>query len=299
MNSGIYILEFDNGIKIGTSIQVRTRLKTYKNPWCKEIKQFNIFPCVNPHIIEKLLLNHFKNRLHSETSKEFFLNVSFKEASDKAVEILKQNQDVNILSDDKNNNLYKFIFSNHGIFFSTKDFALELHKSISTASHRLRVLERTGMVQEVTRGIWANINHPNLNMLGVTPYLLGVEHGYVSFFSALQFRGVIKNIQNNIQIATTGHSRNLTTPIGNFDFFQLNPKMVNGHIDFTNDKCPYRIATIEKAILDILYLSTRRVNRFASFNPNTIYFDKEKLLKIMKEQIEHKSIKNAILSKLQ
>jgi hypothetical protein len=65
-------------------------------------------------------------------------------------------------------------------------------------------------------------------------------------------------------VATTGHARRLVTPVGTFEMFQLAPELMREGVVWTETRVPYRIATSEKALLDTLYISTRKGRRFAS-----------------------------------
>jgi hypothetical protein len=94
--------------------------------------------------------------------------------------------------------------------------------------------------------------------------LLGNEQGYVSFASALHLHDVIEQIPRAIQVATTGHARKLSTPVGAYEFFHLAPGMMRHGIDWSDTRIPYRLAAPEKALLDVLYISIRRGRRFRS-----------------------------------
>lgn len=183
------------------------------------------------------------------------------------------------------------------IFFTTRDYALANHQSLPAASRSLQRLAKKKVIQKVTKGIWANDKHPYFSPLGCVPLLLGSEEGYVSFLTALQYHGVISQIPSTIQIATTGHGRKLKTPIGIFEFFKLKPTMMTDKIEWTNAKTPYRMATPEKALMDTLYISTRKGKRFVSL-PEIEGCDKGTLLNIVKQQIPNDKIRTAILTRL-
>ena len=118
------------------------------------------------------------------------------------------------------------------------------------------------MFTRLTRGVWANPSHPYFTVYSCVPKLLGDEQGYISFLTALHLHGVISQIPNTVQVATTGHSRSLTTPIGKFEFFQLKPQLFHYGIEQSEAYAPYFIATVEKALFDILYIATRKSKRF-------------------------------------
>ena len=149
------------------------------------------------------------------------------------------------------------------VIFTTRDFASRGCLSMSAASKRLARLSAKGQLTKVTKGVWANIAHPYFHPLSCVPYLLGKEHGYVSFLTALHLHGVISQIPKTIQIATTGRGRVLESPVGRYEFFQLKPELMTQGSAWSESRLPYLIASAEKALVDTLYISTRKNRRFA------------------------------------
>jgi len=149
------------------------------------------------------------------------------------------------------------------IVFSTRDFATASHSTMSASSKRLDRLAHKHFLTRVTRGIWANESHPHFHPLACVPYLLGKEQGYVSFLTALHLYGVISQIPGTIQIATTGRARILDSPVGQFEFLKMKPEFMRDGVEWSDTRQPYLIATREKALLDVLYISTRKNRRFA------------------------------------
>ena len=149
------------------------------------------------------------------------------------------------------------------VIFTTREFAHQSGVSLSAAAKRLARLSRKGQLTKVTKGVWANTAHPYFHPLSCVPYLLGKEQGYVSFLTALHLHGVISQIPKTIQIATTGRGRGLDSPVGRFEFFQIKPEMMTHGSAWSESRLPYRVASAEKALVDTLYLSTRKNRRFA------------------------------------
>jgi hypothetical protein len=157
------------------------------------------------------------------------------------------------------------IFNNPDyIIFTTRDFAGFSHISLSAASKRLHRLSNKKLVTQVTKGVWANTGHPWFHPLACVPYLLGKEQGYVSFLTALHLHGLISQIPKTIQVATTGHARILDTPVGQYEFLQIKPELMQVGVVWSETHLPYLIATPEKALIDTLYISTRKNRRFMS-----------------------------------
>ncbi len=188
------------------------------------------------------------------------------------------------------------------IFFTTRDYALNEGLSVSAASKQLKRLMQKGLIVFVTRGIWANSSHPYFSPMGNAPYLLRAEQGYVSFLTALHRHGVLSQIPSTIQIASTGHTRTQKTPIGTFEFFQIKPEIMSDGIGWAESRLPYRIACPEKALLDTLYITTRKGKRFASIPELDIHessFEHEKYKKLLASLRVPISIVNAIKARSQ
>ena len=149
------------------------------------------------------------------------------------------------------------------VIFTTREIAIHSGLSMSAAAKRLSRLAEKMLLTKITKGIWGNINHPYFHPLSCVPYLLGKEQGYVSFLTALHLHGVVSQIPKTIQVATTGRGRSLDSPVGRYEFFQIKPELMQQGADWSETRLPYLVATPEKALLDALYLSTRKNRRFA------------------------------------
>jgi hypothetical protein len=192
-----------------------------------------------------------------------------------------------------------FLLTEDSVFFSTRDYAVFQNQLIQAASRSLKRLASKGIITRITKGLWGNPKHPNFNPLGAVPYLLGNEQGYISFLTALHRHGLISQIPTTIQIATTGHSRRVKTPIGTFELFQLKFEMMRSGVQWAEGKAPYRMASPEKALLDTLYLSTRKNRRFAALPEIETEFDSKKLAVLVRTQIPPGPIKKAIVSRIE
>ncbi len=150
------------------------------------------------------------------------------------------------------------------VVFTTREFAAASGASVAAASKRLQRLATSGFLTRVVRGVWANAGHPHFHPLACVPYLLGNEQGYVSFLTALHLHGLIAQIPATIQVATTGHTRSLDSPVGTYEFLKLKPALMREGVDWSDTRQAYLIATPEKALLDVFYQSTRKNRRFSS-----------------------------------
>ena len=149
------------------------------------------------------------------------------------------------------------------------------------------------------RGVWAQPEHLRFTPAAAVPLLLGNEQGYVSFLSAMHLHGLIAQIPGSIQIATTGHGRRLDTPVGRYEFLRVQPTMMRHGIDASATEPPYNLATGAKALLDALYIATRRGRRFASLpevDMNAV--DHAEFGRLLNEQVRAAPIRRAIEDRL-
>ncbi len=156
-------------------------------------------------------------------------------------------------------------FLNQNVFFTTQSFARGTSVAIETASRQLKRLSQKGEISPVVRGVWAQMQHPYFSPYGAVPFILGNEHGYVSFLTALHLQGAISQIPRVIQIATTGHGRRVSSIIGDFELFHIHPSLMRDGIEHHEGRLAYNMATLEKALIDTLHISTRKGRRFSKF----------------------------------
>lgn len=166
------------------------------------------------------------------------------------------------------------VFNNKDfIVFTTRDYANYANLSVSAASKKLARLKENKLLTRVTKGVWANTSSPYFHPISCVPCLLGKERGYVSFLTALHFHGLMSQIPKTIQIATTGHSRTLDSTVAHYEFIQVKPELMQQGITWTETQLPYSLATAEKALIDVLYIATRKNRRFISLPELTLTAD--------------------------
>lgn len=152
--------------------------------------------------------------------------------------------------------------------FTTSEVAEIAGMSPSNASRDLAKLEAERMIARVRRGLWAITTHPAFSPYAVVPHLFeGDEEGYVSLLSALNLHGMIHQIPRVVQVVTTMQRPRLETPVGTYEFHQIQQKLFGGFGPYRSTG-NFDIATPEKALFDTLYLSARKGRRF-SYLPET------------------------------
>jgi predicted transcriptional regulator of viral defense system len=142
---------------------------------------------------------------------------------------------------------------------TTRDAALRLRISIAAASKLLLRLAASGLVEPIRRGLWST-------EVGIDPLLLP-EHltapypSYVSLLTALRIHGMIGQIPRVTYVATLGPTRRIVTRLGVFSAHHLAPGFFGGFAEVAGTRV--KLATPEKALLDVLYLSRGRSRLFA------------------------------------
>lgn len=66
-----YIIEFDNGCKVGIDTTFKQRLGSYRSPWCRPIKGIEILQNADPEEVEEHIKSCFKDTLVGRST-EFF-----------------------------------------------------------------------------------------------------------------------------------------------------------------------------------------------------------------------------------
>ena len=183
--------------------------------------------------------------------------------------------------------------------FTTRQFAVLCERRVDVVSRQLMRMARQGTLVRLTRGVWAQPEHLRFTPTAAVPLLLDNEQGYVSFLSAMHLHGLIAQIPGSIEVATTGHGRRLDTPVGRYEFLRVQPTMMRHGIGVSATEPPYNLATGAKALLDALYIATRRGRRFASLPEVDLNaLDRAELERLLNEQVRAAPIHRAIENRL-
>ena len=142
---------------------------------------------------------------------------------------------------------------------TTAEAALVLRAERSAATHTLKRLAAAGLLKRIRHGLWAT--DPNLDPLLLPEYLTAPFPSYVSFQSALFFRGMVSQIPSVIYVASLAQTRTVRTSLGTYSIHRLAPSFFGGYD--TVKTSGVRLATPEKALLDTLYLAPARSRLFA------------------------------------
>ncbi|MCK4912688.1 MAG: hypothetical protein KAS05_03095 [Candidatus Omnitrophica bacterium] len=160
--------------------------------------------------------------------------------------------------------ILKFIKELHRPVFTTQELAHFSGKSLSATTQGLNFLQRQEVVFKVCRGVWAEVGSKLLSPCAVIPFLFSGQRAYVSFISALHLHGIIEQIPQVVTLASMKHTKIIHTKIATFSVHQIAPSFFKG-FGWYKGQGSFLIAEPEKALVDCLYLSTRKKKQFGYF----------------------------------
>jgi predicted transcriptional regulator of viral defense system len=120
---------------------------------------------------------------------------------------------------------------------------------------RLNEWQDKGYIKKIRRGFYIfsdlALNEPALFLIANKLY----SPSYISFEMAFSYYGLIPESVYGITSATTKKTVNFKSPIGEFIYRTIKPSLMFGYKleNFQNQN--YKIAEIEKAVLDYLYIN--------------------------------------------
>lgn len=155
------------------------------------------------------------------------------------------------------------IQNSKSMIFTTREFSTLANISMTFASHMLRRLAVKKRILRIFQGLWA-VPNPSFNAYQVVPFLTRPHLAAVSLLSALQLHGMIEQIPQVIFVVSTSPTRKIHTPVGDYSLHQITPKLFDGYEMYSQEN-HFLLATPEKALVDCLYFSCRKRNRFHTF----------------------------------
>lgn len=133
----------------------------------------------------------------------------------------------------------------------TNDVATYLKISYSHASKLLARLVQAGKFVRLMRGKWATTKQ--LDPLILPEYLTAPFPTYISLQTALFYHGMISQIPHTIYAVSLARTQQVKTEFANISIHHLQPEFFFD-FEMVGD---IKIATPEKALIDILYLGAR------------------------------------------
>lgn len=142
----------------------------------------------------------------------------------------------------------------------TVDVAALLGVEPAHASQLLRRLADAGHLVSLARARWAfpeKVDRAALSM-----YLAAPFPAYVSLQSALHYYGMIAQVPAITYAVSLARTRRFETPLGTVSLHHIDPSFFFGYEAV--GKNAIAMATPEKALLDVLYLSPAKTRLFAA-----------------------------------
>lgn len=142
--------------------------------------------------------------------------------------------------------------------FTTQDAAARLGVPPAHASVALGRLRRSGLLLRLRRGVWALPGR--VDPLALPELLTAPFPAYVSLQSALYLHGMVSQVPALTYAVTLARTRRWRTPLGTVSLHHVEPSFFFGYEEA--GRAGGRLATPEKALVDVLYLGPARSGLF-------------------------------------
>jgi predicted transcriptional regulator of viral defense system len=141
----------------------------------------------------------------------------------------------------------------------TADAAAALGQSTAAASMTLSRLLESGLVRAVRHGTWW-LDGP-IDPYRLPEYLTAPLPSYVSLQTALHVHGLIEQIPEVVYVTSLARTQRVSTRAGAFSIHHVAPEVFGG---FEENAAGVKLATAEKALFDVAYLSAGRSRLFTT-----------------------------------
>ena len=141
----------------------------------------------------------------------------------------------------------------------TADVAAALQVTTSAATKLLRRLAAAQLIVRLRSGLWL-LARSAANAYSLAEAVTAPMPSYVSLQTALYLHGMIEQVPSVIYLASLARTQKIATSVGVFSVHHIAPELFDGfetHADGT------KLATPEKALFDVAYLSGGRSRLFA------------------------------------
>ena len=140
----------------------------------------------------------------------------------------------------------------------TNDAAAYLDISVNHANKLLSRISKTNQLIHIKHGVWV---FPDTDALVLPGFLTAPFPAYVSLQTALYFHNMISQIPNIIYAVSIGRTKIYKTPLATVSIHHVHPSFYFGYEAKGTDGL-LKIASPEKALLDIFYLSQTKTRLF-------------------------------------
>jgi predicted transcriptional regulator of viral defense system len=143
--------------------------------------------------------------------------------------------------------------------FDTADVATILRVQTSAATMMLDRLARVGLASRLRKGQWLIGDAPP-NRYALAEHVTAPFPSYVSLQTALYLHGMIDQIPAIVYLVSLARTRRIPTSVADYSVHHIAPELFDG---FEARADGTKLATPEKAIFDVIYLSGGRSRIFA------------------------------------
>lgn len=168
----------------------------------------------------------------------------------------------------------------------TQDVAAHFGISVTHASKLLSRLAMAKQIVHLARGVWV---FKDIDPLSLPQFLTAPFSSYISLQTALYYYGMISQIPSTIYAVSLARTRMYKTLLANVSVHHVQPEFFFGYE--LREKGMINMATPEKALIDLLYLSQGKTRLFRSLPE--LEFPKKFKVSIARDMI--KSIPSARL----
>lgn len=128
---------------------------------------------------------------------------------------------------------------------------------LKQAKNVITKLTKDGWLIRLKRGLYAISDLSNRGFLSLSPYVIAnllVKNSYVSFETALNYRGIFDQLTSKVIAITTDSLKNKTIELNSteYNFVSVQEKWFFGWEEVVIDSQSVRIATAEKALIDMI-----------------------------------------------
>ncbi len=141
----------------------------------------------------------------------------------------------------------------------TQDAAIYLNITVKHASKLLARLHTAKRMIHIARGLWA---FHDIDPLIIPQYITAPFPSYISLQTALFFHGMVSQIPQIIYAVSLARTRKYKLPTASISIHHIDPAFFFGFE--MNEKSGIFMATPEKALLDVFYLSPAKSYLFHS-----------------------------------
>ncbi|MEO8840044.1 MAG: hypothetical protein ABI704_00645 [Kofleriaceae bacterium] len=141
----------------------------------------------------------------------------------------------------------------------TADVATALHVTTSAATKLLGRLAAAKLIVRLRSGLWL-LARTAPDPYGLAESVTSPMPSYVSLQTALYLHGMIEQVPSVIYLASLARTQRIVTSVGVFSVHHLAPELFDG-FEIRSDGT--KLATPEKALFDVVYLSGGRSRLFA------------------------------------